>query len=82
MYYGPSIILDSGITISGYKKDDPIVGIILNIPLAAMNALGSVVTIFFIDKLGRRYIFLRLLPGITVSLICVSFSMWLSNYHD
>lgn len=82
MYYGPSIILDSGIRISGYKKDDPIVGVMLNIPLAFMNALGSVVAIFYIDKLGRRYIFLKLLPLITLSLICVSISMWLSNYHN
>ena len=25
---------------------------------------------------------MRLIPGITISLICVSVSMWLSNYHD
>ena len=47
-----------------------------------MNALGSVVTVFYIDKLGRRYIMLKLLPGIVISLVCISFSMWLSNYHE
>lgn len=47
-----------------------------------MNAIGSVVTVFYIDKLGRRFIMLRLLPGIIVSLVSVSYSMWLSNYHD
>ena len=57
MYFGPTIILDSGIKFSGYKKGDPIVGILLNIPFAFMNAVGTFVAIFYIDKLGRRWIF-------------------------
>ena len=82
MYYGPPIILNSGIKLKGYAKGDPIVGIILNIPLALVNALGSVITVFFIDRLGRRYIMLKLLPWIVFSLVGISFSMWLSNYHE
>ena len=44
--------------------------------------MGSVITIFLIDKLGRRYIMLRFLPGITFSLLSISLSMWLSNFFS
>ena len=54
--------------------------IVLNMPLAFMNAAGSVLAAFYIDKVGRRYIILRSLPGILVSCIIVSIGMYLSNY--
>ena len=34
----------------------------------------------FIDKLGRRYIILRTLPGVFVSCLLISLSMYLSKY--
>lgn len=80
MYYGPQIIIDSGITIDGYDQEE--MGILLNIPLAATNALGSVITIFVIDQLGRRYTMLRTLPFIFLTLCLISLSMYLSLYSD
>jgi hypothetical protein len=53
----------------------------LNIPLAFMNAVGSIVTSVYIDKVGRRLIMLRLIPGIVLSLFLVSYSMYLSKYE-
>ena len=53
----------------------------LNIPLAFVNALGSGISILFIDKLGRRYIILRTLPGVFVSCLLISLSMYLSKYQ-
>ena len=61
MYYGPKIIIDTGIKIEGVSLER--MGIILNIPLAAMNAIGSTIAIFVIDGKGRRFIMLRTLPG-------------------
>ena len=63
MYYGPEIIIDSGTTIDGIDDKEQL-GIILNIPLAFTNALGSLIAIFLIDDLGRRFIILRTLPGV------------------
>ena len=80
MYYGPSIILATGISIGSYTNDNPKTGIILNIPLALMNAIGSVVAAFYIDKMGRRYIMLRTLPGVLASLLLVSVSFYFSLY--
>ena len=65
MYYGPKMIHDAGIS-DGTARSD----IIWSIPLAFVNAAGTVVAILYIDKLGRRYIMLRMLPFI-------GFSMWL-----
>ena len=78
MYYGPEIIIDSGITLDGYDKEE--MGIILNIPLAATNAIGSTIAIFVIDNLGRRYIMLRSLPLIFLTLCLISLSMYFSLY--
>ena len=79
MYYGPAIVIQSGIEIPGFSEKERM-GVLMNIPLAFTNALGSTIAVFIIDKLGRRYIMLRALPGICVSLLTLSFSMWLKSF--
>ena len=81
MYYGPTIILSAGIQIGGLDPKAPTTGIILNLPLAFMNALCTFITSKVIDKLGRRYIMIRYIPGIIMSLLVVSFGMYLSTYE-
>ena len=56
------------------------VGVVLNIPLALVNAIGSVVAVFIIDKMGRRFIMLRTLPFILVACLLVSLSMYLTSF--
>lgn len=80
MYYGPQILLETGIKVGDYDKKSPELGIILNIPLAFVNALGNVIAVFYIDKLGRRYIMIRTIPGVLIACIIVSFSFYLSLY--
>ncbi len=57
-------------------------GIFLNIPLAATNAIGSTIAVFLIDSLGRRYIMLRSLPFLFLTLCLISLSMYLSLYSS
>ena len=66
MYYGPEVIIENGITL-GDDYDREQTGILLNIPLSATNAIGSIIAIFLIDRLGRRWIMLRSLPVIFIS---------------
>jgi predicted MFS family arabinose efflux permease len=54
----------------------------LNLPLAFTNAFGTLLAVFFIDRLGRRYIMLRALPGVVFSCILVSVSFYLSKFTD
>lgn len=78
MYYGPIIIQKTGLKLESIKDPDTL-GIVLNIPLAFMNSLGTLLSLFFIDSLGRRYILLRTIPGVFISLLGVAFSMHCSN---
>ena len=66
MYYGPEVIIENGITL-GDDYDREQTGILLNIPLSATNAVGTMISVFFIDSLGRRWLMLRSLPIIFIS---------------
>ena len=81
MYYGPQIIIDTGITVDGIEEKEKL-GIILNIPLAATNALGTLIAVFIIDGLGRRSVILTSLPFIFVSLLLVSLAMYLALFSE
>jgi len=75
MYYGPSIMIAANITIGNYSEK--ISGLILNIPLSFTNAVGTILSIFFIDSLGRRYVMLRSLPVIVFAFLVVATGMFL-----
>jgi SP family myo-inositol transporter-like MFS transporter 13 len=80
MYYGPNIILSTGISVDGI--DQKRLSVMLNIPLAAVNAIGTTVAVFVIDNLGRRSVMLRTLPGVLASLLIVSLAEYLSNFFE
>ena len=65
MYYGPDIMTKAGITISGLSTDES--ALVLNIPLAFVNSVGSFLAVTLIDRLGRRFIILRMTPFMAVS---------------
>lgn len=81
MYYGPKIIIATGINIHGFRDKEQM-GIVLNLPLAFVNFLGNIFATWFIDHRGRRYSMLRTLPGIFISLSVVSICMYLSNFNE
>jgi len=74
MYYGPEIMIAANIKIGNYS--DKLSGLILNIPLSLTNAVGTTLSIFFIDRLGRRYMMLRSLPFIVLTLLVVAGGMF------
>ena len=74
MYYGPEIIINTGIEIDGYDDEEQL-GIVLNIPLAAVNAIGTLIAVFIIDGYGRRFVILTTLPFIFLSLLLVALAM-------
>ena len=59
----------------GVSADKEQLPIVLNIVLAVVNAVGSAIGVFVIDTLGRRYMILRSLPGIIITLIIIATSM-------
>ena len=74
MYYGPEIVIQTGIEVDGYDDKEQLV-IVLNIPLAAVNAIGTLIAVFIIDGCGRRFVILTTLPFIFLSLLLVALSM-------
>lgn len=78
MYYGPDILIATGFQLDGFDEDET--GIILNLPLAFTNAIGTIVAMAFIDRLGRRYTMLRLLPFCALGMFTVAIGMYLVYY--
>ena len=73
MYYGPDIMEKAGIVIEGMSEEQS--ALFLNIPLSFINGLGTLLSVFFIDNLGRRYLILRSLPLIALSWFIVAAGM-------
>ena len=73
MYYGPDIMEKAGIVISGMSEEQS--ALLLNIPLSFINAVGSMLSVFYIDQLGRRYMILRTTPFIALSWFVVASGM-------
>mmetsp|Transcript_15959 Transcript_15959/g.21741 ORF Transcript_15959/g.21741 Transcript_15959/m.21741 type:complete len:88 (+) Transcript_15959:920-1183(+) len=80
MFYGPVILISTGFTITGYSKEES--GVLLNIPVAFTNAVGSSLSLLMIDRLGRRYMMLRFLPLISLSLFTISTGMYLDFFTE
>ena len=77
MYFGPLILQKAG-----FGSDDPNDKVALlyeSLPLALTNALGTVVAIVYIDKHGRRYILLRLIPFVAVTLLILAVGLGLNG---
>ncbi len=78
MYFGPEILRKAGF---GNDKDKNSL-LIQSLPLALTNALGTVVAIFYIDKAGRRFILLRLIPFIAVTLLILATGLGINGLPE
>lgn len=76
MYYGPQIMQMIGV---GSSARD---AIILSIPLAGVNTIGTVISMLTVDTLGRRGIMLKSLPIISLCMFCMSSMMYLYLYEE
>ena len=76
IYYSPKIFLMAGF-------NGTVSAIWASVGVGAVNLLFTIVSVYFVDRLGRRKLFFTGLTGITVSLvllgICFAFSASLGN---
>ena len=76
IYYSPKIFLMAGF-------DGTVSAIWASVGVGAVNLLFTIVSVYFVDRLGRRKLFFTGLTGITVSLIllgiCFAFSASLGD---
>lgn len=73
MYYGPSMMKNAGVEIHGLNEDES--SLVLNIPLAGANFLGSIVAVLYIEKLGRRGVLLRTTPLLAICWIIAAIGL-------
>lgn len=76
MYYGPDILLKAGVKVPGLTDDEA--AILLNIPLAFVNACGTLSSVFLIDSYGRRFLMLRCTPFTCASWILTAIGMYIN----
>lgn len=65
MYYSPTIV-----QLAGFASNR--VALLLSLVTAGLNAFGSILSIYFIDKTGRRKLLLFSLCGVVVSLVVLT----------
>ncbi|KAM7524884.1 hypothetical protein LguiA_014786 [Lonicera macranthoides] len=61
MYYSPTIV-----QLAGFASNQ--IAILLSLVIAGLNAIGSIVSIYFIDRTGRKKLLVISLCGVTLSL--------------
>ena len=71
MYYGPEVMMQAGF---GSNENKSAI-LVSTLPLAIVNFLGSIIVLFFIDNLGRRWILLRTLPFTSFFIALVGLGM-------
>ncbi|XP_010524141.1 PREDICTED: inositol transporter 1 [Tarenaya hassleriana] len=69
MYYSPTIV-----QMAGFHSNQ--LALFLSLIVAAMNAAGTVVGIYFIDHFGRKKLALSSLAGVIISLIILAISFF------
>lgn len=72
MYYSPTIV-----QMAGFRSNQ--LALLLSLIVAALNAAGTVVGIYLIDRMGRRPLALMSLSGVFVSLIILAISFFLHS---
>ena len=72
MYYSPTIV-----QLAGFASNQ--IALKLSLIVAAMNAIGSILGIFLIDRCGRKMLSLTSLFGVFVSLGVLSGAFYLTS---
>ena len=80
MYYGPDIISATGI--QDPTMDPRLASLYYYVPLARTNSLFTLISIFFIDRFGRRYLMLRALPFAAVSWLMVTYGLYMNDMAE
>ncbi|KAI4300052.1 hypothetical protein L6164_033470 [Bauhinia variegata] len=65
MYYSPTIVQLAGIASNR-------TALLLSLVISGLNAFGSILSIYFIDKTGRKKLLLMSLSGVVVSLVVLT----------
>lgn len=65
MYYSPTIV-----QLAGFASNQT--ALLLSLVTAGLNAFGSIISIYFIDRTGRKKLLLMSLSGVVISLVVLT----------
>jgi SP family myo-inositol transporter-like MFS transporter 13 len=75
MYYSPTIV-----QLAGFASNKT--ALLLSLVTAGINAFGSILSIYFIDKTGRKKLLLFSLSGVVVSLVVLTVVFHQTTTHS
>ncbi|KAK7319116.1 hypothetical protein RJT34_03830 [Clitoria ternatea] len=75
MYYSPTIV-----QLAGFASNQT--ALLLSLVTAGLNAFGSILSIYFIDRTGRKKLLLFSLSGVVVSLVVLTVVFNQSSTHS
>jgi MFS transporter, SP family, solute carrier family 2 (myo-inositol transporter), member 13 len=75
MYYSPAII-----QLAGFASNQT--ALLLSLVTSGLNAFGSILSIYFIDKAGRKKLLLFSLSGVVLSLVVLTVVFHESSTHS
>lgn len=75
MYYSPTIV-----QLAGYASNQT--ALLLSLVTAGLNAFGSILSIYFIDKTGRKKLLLASLSGVVLSLVVLTVAFHETTTHS
>ncbi len=78
LFYGPEVLRDAGFG-GDMKEQTVLTGFLF---LGALNFLGTLVALLRVDSLGRRFLLLRCLPFLILSMFLLAISMFLHHRYD
>ena len=64
----------------GFGEGGEVDLLIDSLPLAFVNCAATLVAVFYIDRLGRRFILLRTLPGVGATMLLIGLGIGLFTY--
>lgn len=75
MYYSPTIV-----QLAGFASNKT--ALALSLITSGLNAVGSIVSMFFVDKFGRRRLMIISMFGIISCLVVLSVLFWQASIHS
>lgn len=75
MYYSPTIV-----QLAGFASNQT--ALLLSLVTAGLNAFGSILSIYFIDKTGRKKLLLFSLSGVVLSLVVLTIVFHQTSTHS
>lgn len=78
MYYGPEMMKKAGFG----KENEEISTLLASLPLACIDFVGTCIACVIVDKYGRRWSMLRMLPGAAFGMLSLGVGLYIHSIPE